>query len=116
MAAEKIGEKQSRSNGGVLSGDAFKEGTATANYEDNFLDIGFMPEQITVHNDSGTELEVKFLHQLVNDNKQYAEPESPDNSVTPSSKIDGNSSFTYRRRNHRYVALKGSGAYRVEAW
>lgn len=116
MAAELIGEKDNRSSGSVLSGDAFKQGTATANYVDNFLDIGFMPEQITVHNDSGSDLEVKFLHQQINENKQFKEPEAPANSVKPSSIIDANSSFTFRRRNHRYLALKGGGGYRVEAW
>lgn len=116
MAAEKIGEKQSRDGGSVLSGDAFKQGIGTATYADNFFDIGFMPEQIYIENAGSTDLEIKFLHQTLNAQGQFVEPSVPSDAVNPSSLLPGNTSKVWRRRNHRYVAIKGISAFIIEAW
>jgi hypothetical protein len=117
MALVVIGEKDKRSNNSVLSGDAYKEGTATANYADSFFDLGFMSEQITIHNDGGADLDVKFMHQKANERGDFTAPEAPANGVRQSSKIEISSSMTFRKRNHRYIAVKGDGAaFRIEAW
>lgn len=117
MSLVVIGSKQSRDSGSVLSGDAYVSGTATADYSDNFFDIGFMPKEIDINNKSSNELSIKFLHQeIVDETKRYEDPEAPENSVTPSSTLSGNESKVWRDRNHRFVAVKGSGAFQIEAW
>lgn len=111
-----IGSKDKRDNGQALSGDAYHNDSATANFADNYLDFGFMPEQIYVENNSGSNLEIKFLHQVTNANGEFVAPDSPANSVRLSALLESGASRVFRKRNHRYIALKGNGNYFVEAW
>ena len=117
MALVVIGSKRARDNQGILSGDAFKEATGTADYADSFYDFGFMPEQIYIENNGGNTIEVKFLHQNEDPvSKRYVDPSAPANSVTPSAKVEAGASRQWRRRNHRFVAIKGVSDFVVEAW
>lgn len=112
MAAQEIGSARGGANGGIYSGNAFKEGTATTNYtEANFLDIGFGPEMVFIKNTSGNDLFVAFVHKK----EDGSAPDLPPNTQVDS-KLEANESRVYRRRNHRYLAIKGNGGYQVEAW
>lgn len=106
-----IGSIVDRSNGGMFSGKAFTKGTTTTDFNDNWFDLGFMPEQLYVENVSGADnLELTFMHE-----------DEGDTSTAPSgvySEVDTDSSRIYRRRNHRYIGVKSASPcmFRIEAW
>jgi len=112
MAVRTIGSVVDRSNGGIYSGKAFVRDQTTTDFNDNWFDLGFRPEQLYVENVSGTGiLQLTFMHQM-----------EGDYSTAPSgvySEVDVASSRVYRRRNHQYVGVKSLGGpcvFRIEAW
>lgn len=114
-APEVIGESVKRDNGGGLSGDAYKSKAATANYAESYYDFGFSPRQIYIEV-TGGDIDVKFLHQVINAKGLFGAPEAPSNSVRKSTDLQDGDSRIYRERNQRYVAIKGTGTFRLEAW
>lgn len=108
MAKKVIGISPDRSNGGWFSGNAYYKSQSTSGFSDNWIDIGFMPEQIRIDNVSGIgDLEVAFSHEGV----------SVPSIV--SSEVEQGSSLLYRKRNHQYLAIRGvngSPTFRIEAW
>jgi hypothetical protein len=115
--AETIGKVVDRSSGGIFSGEAFKKGTTTANYEDNFFYFGFRPQQIFVENLSNTGMiEVKFLHS----SKELPDLEYDASTVSGvSSEVEEASSRVYRERHQDLIAVRGVGGtpnFKIEAW
>jgi hypothetical protein len=106
-----IGTKVNASSG-VYSGNAFHRGEATSGFADNYFDFGFRPEQVFIENVSGAGmLQVAFSH---NESGVLTNP-----PATVSAEVDPLNSATYRRRNHRYVAVRSVGGpctFRIEAW
>jgi hypothetical protein len=112
MTLQVIGSVVDRSNGGMYSGKAFVRSLSTTDFNDNWFDLGFRPEQLYVENVSGTGILQLTFHHL---------PEG-DTATAPSgiySEVDPASSRVYRRRNHQYIGVKslnGPCVFRIEAW
>lgn len=111
MVLQVIGSVVDRSDGGLYSGKAFIKGTTTNDFNDNWFDLGFKPEQIYIENVSGSEtIEITFMH------GKEGDPSSAPSGVF--SELDTLTSRVYRRRNHQYIGVKSASpcVFRIEAW